>query len=91
MLTILITENVPATIRGDLTRWLLELKPGVFAGNVTPRVRDRLWNRVCDHTRTGACWLLHESDNEQRMTITVHRDPERTLRDFEGLQLLERP
>ncbi len=44
---VLILEKVPTSLRGELTRWLLELKAGVFVGKVSAMVRDRLWEHVC--------------------------------------------
>ena len=91
MFIALITEVIPTGVRGDLSRWLIEIKPGVFVGNVSARVRDRLWDRLAENARTGACWLIHEAPTEQRLSLKVHRNPTRKLRDFEGLQLLEMP
>ncbi len=91
MFVAIVTEVVPVGVRGDLSRWLIELKPGVFVGNVSSRVRDRLWDRLGENTRTGSCWLVHEAETEQRIILRTHREPARTLRDFEGLQLVELP
>ena len=91
MFVAVITEVIPTGVRGDLSRWLIEIKPGVFVGNVSARVRDRLWDRLKANTKTGACWLIHEAPTEQRLSLRVHRSPTRKLRDFEGLQLLELP
>ena len=33
-------ERVPVGLRGELSRWLLELRPGVFVGKVSALVRD---------------------------------------------------
>ena len=40
---VLILERVPVGLRGELTRWLLEAKAGVFVGKVVDRQRrDRV-------------------------------------------------
>ncbi len=91
VLIAIITEVVPAGVRGDLSRWLIEPKPGVFIGNVSSRVRDRLWDRVRENAKTGACWLAHEANTEQRFVLRTHRNPHRAPRDFEGLLLIETP
>lgn len=92
MLVVFVLERVPAPVRGDLSRWLLEPHTGVFVGNVNADVRDRLWRRICRHARDGACLLVHESpDVEQRLTLSTFGDPSRTLRDFDGLALVELP
>ena len=39
---VMILENVPTSLRGELSRWLLEPRAGVFVGHVSARVRDKL-------------------------------------------------
>jgi CRISPR-associated protein Cas2 len=92
MLVVMVLERVPAGLRGDLSRWLLEPKAGVFVGNVTADVRDRLWQRACRHAGDGACLMVHAaSDVEQRFVISAVGDRSRTLRDFDGLALVALP
>jgi CRISPR-associated protein Cas2 len=90
-MVVLILEKVPPSLRGELTRWLLELKTGVFVGRVSGMVRDRLWERVCAGTGTGGAILLHNSDSEQGFAIRMHGTPSRAVVDFEGLSLIRIP
>ncbi len=46
-MTVLVMDRVAESVRGELTRWFLELKPGVFVGTVNARVRSLLWERIC--------------------------------------------
>ena len=39
MMTLVLTA-CPAGLRGDLTKWLMEISPGVFVGRPSARVRD---------------------------------------------------
>lgn len=88
----MVLERVPAGLRGDLSRWLLEPKAGVFVGNVTADVRDRLWQRACRHSGRGACLMVHAaSDVEQRFVISATGDGSRNVRDFDGLALVALP
>ncbi|MDX3388369.1 type I-E CRISPR-associated endoribonuclease Cas2e, partial [Streptomyces niveiscabiei] len=45
-MTVIVLANCPAGLRGFLTRWLLEISPGVFLGAPSARVRDILWEEV---------------------------------------------
>ncbi len=49
----MILEKVPVSLRGELTRWLIEPHAGVFVGHVNARVRDKLWEKCCQAKRTG--------------------------------------
>ena len=37
-MTVIAMDTAPEGVRGELTRWFLELKPGVFVGKVSMRV-----------------------------------------------------
>ena len=85
---VLIVERVSPTLRGELTRWLLEIRAGVFVGRVSAMVRDRLWDEVCRRLRTGAALLVHATDTEQGFAIRQWGEREREVVDWEGLQLI---
>lgn len=87
-MTVLIVSRVTPALRGALTRWLLEVHPGVFVGTVSARVRARLWAMVQGRRRLGACTLISSAKNEQGFAIAANGDPRRALRDYDGLQLL---
>lgn len=88
---VMILETVPASVRGELTRWLLEPKAGVFVGRVSAMVRDRLWEKVCNNVGTGGAMLIHASDGEQGYAMRLHGTTKRRLADFEGLTLVQIP
>ena len=52
-MVIMLLERVSPGLRGELTRWLLELKAGVFVGRVSAMVRERLWARACEAMGEG--------------------------------------
>ena len=68
-MVVLILERVPPGLRGELTRWLLEPRAGVFVGRISAAVRDRLWEKACGQSQAGGCVLIHSSDNEQGFRI----------------------
>lgn len=90
-MTVLILERVPTSLRGELTRWLLELRAGVFVGEVSAMVRDKLWEMACERAGGGAAILLHSAAKEQGFAMRTWGLPEREVVDFEGLALLRVP
>jgi CRISPR-associated protein Cas2 len=88
---VLILENVPPGLRGELTRWLLEPKAGVFVGKVSGMVRDRLWGKACAESREGGCLMLHSANTEQGYRILSWGKTSRGIEDFEGLLLIRVP
>lgn len=57
-MVVMVLESVPASVRGELTRWLVEPYPGVFVGHVTALVRDRLWAKCCQAKRLGGVFQV---------------------------------
>lgn len=90
-MVVMILERVPASVRGELTRWLLELRAGVFVGSVSAMVRDRLWEQVCGKMGEGAGILVHSSDSEQGFAIRFWGRTTKTIESFEGLNLVRTP
>lgn len=90
-MVVAVLERVPVGLRGELTRWLLEVRAGVFIGTCSAMVRDRLWRHI---ERTleddGGAVLIHTADNEQGFVVNVIGDPTYHVEDFEGLQLVRR-
>lgn len=89
---VLVLTAVSPGLRGDVTRWLLEVAPGVFAGKVSRRIREKLWARVERGVKDGSAVLvIAAAGREQGYEIlTAGRDRWVTA-DFEGITLMRRP
>ena len=85
---VLILERVPPGLRGELTRWLLEAKAGVFVGGVSALVREKLWLRACASIGGGAGMLIYPADTEQGFAIRFWGKTSHTVADFDGLFLI---
>lgn len=90
-MVVMILERVPSSLRGELSRWLLEPRAGVFIGTVSALVRDKLWELVCQRAGDGGGMLAYNSDNEQGFALQLWGDTTRLVRDFEGLSLVTVP
>lgn len=88
-MTVLVMENVSPSLRGECTRWMLEVKTGVFIGTISAMVRERLWNMVKEKADGGNCLLAYSANNEQGYLMEVSGTPRRQVVDFDGLQLIE--
>lgn len=64
--------NCPPKLRGDLSKWLCEINTGVYVGNVSSRVRDALWERVCQNLKNGQATMVLTTAGEQRMDFRTH-------------------
>ncbi len=85
---VMILEKVPASLRGELTRWLIEPHPGVFVGHVNAMVRDRLWDKCREAKRTGGVVQAWSTNTEQRFQIRMDGATKRDVVELDGLQLI---
>jgi CRISPR-associated protein Cas2 len=90
-MVVMILERVPVSLRGELTRWLLEPRAGVFVGKMPASVRDRLWEKACGAMAGGAGMLIYNADNEQGFSIRFWGATNRSVVDYEGLTLIQVP
>jgi CRISPR-associated protein Cas2 len=85
--TVITLQKVPNALRGDLSKWMQEIAPGVYVGNFNSRVRDRLWDRVCASVGDGRATLSYSYRNEigyQFETINTQRQ----VIDCDGIPLV---
>lgn len=87
-MVVIMMEKVSVSLRGEITRWMLELRPGIFVGNISGLVREKLWEHICEKLKGGGATLLHSAANEQGYLIRNHGETNRKIRNFEGLQLI---
>lgn len=89
-MTVIILTACPPGLRGHLTQWLIEISAGVYVGNVSARVRDRLWSRVKDMAGAGRALMVFQVRGEQRLSFVAH-DHHWTPIDLDGVTLMRRP
>jgi len=78
----MILEKVPKSLRGNLTRFLVEVDTGVFVGRISATVRELLWERAVEKAEGGRVALAYRTNNEQGFALRLHGYPDRFLRDF---------
>lgn len=90
-MTVIILERATPGLRGQLTRWMIEVRAGVYLGTLSARVRDKLWALARTRIRKGAMMLLYRAYNEQGFVVETYGDTSRSVFDMEGLLLVRRP
>ena len=66
-MTVITLSDCSPKVRGDLSKWLCEISPGVYAGNINARVRTELWARVCENLKSGRATMVYSARCEQQM------------------------
>ena len=87
-MVVIVIENAPAKLRGELTKWLMEVKAGVFVGTISKTVREKLWEKVDKNEKKKGAVLLYSQENEQGFSMEMSGFPTRNVMDFDGIQLI---
>lgn len=90
MMIVLVVADCPPKLRGDLSKWFLEINTGVYVGNLNSRVRDEVWQRVCDTLKNGRATIVFHTANEQKLDFRVHNTTWEPV-NFDGIKLIRRP
>ncbi|MEE1753023.1 type I-E CRISPR-associated endoribonuclease Cas2e [Streptomyces sp. SP18CS02] len=89
--TVVVLIAAPPGLRGHLTRWFIEVSPGVFVGSPNTRIRDGLWKILADRIRDGQAVMIEPAQTEQGWTVRTAGQDRWTPTDFDGLTLMSRP
>ncbi|WP_072419479.1 type I-E CRISPR-associated endoribonuclease Cas2e [Ruminococcus sp. YE78] len=88
-MVVITLTSCPAKLRGDLTRWLFEIDTGVYVGNLSARVRDGIWQRICDNIGSGRAVMTYAAANEQKLDFRICGS-EWIPTDHDGIKLVKR-
>lgn len=89
MVVITLTD-CPPKLRGDLTKWMYEIDTGVYVGYFSARVREKLWERVCEYVKNGRATMVYNAQNEQHISFRVHNSKWKPV-EYDGITLMMRP
>lgn len=88
-MTVITLDNVSASLRGECTRYMLEIKTGVFIGKLSAMVREKLWQKITEKPGTGGAIMAYSAPTEQGFIMIMHGIPGKRVIDIEGLFLIE--
>ncbi|GAA2462829.1 type I-E CRISPR-associated endoribonuclease Cas2e [Streptomyces lavendulocolor] len=89
--TVVVLIAAPPGLRGHMTRWFIEVAPGVFVGSPNSRIRDSLWKVLSDRIRDGQAVMIEPARTEQGWAVRTAGQDRWTPTDFDGLTLMSRP
>ena len=89
-MVVYVVDNASPKLRGELSLWCLEVKPGVFVGNPNKLVRDKIWDVIAMESDYKGALMIWSTNTEQGFDISMIGLPDRSLVDFDGLKLIMR-
>lgn len=85
---VIVVENAPPRLRGRLAIWPLEVRAGVYVGNVNRRIREMIWGQVEKGIEDGNAVMVWSTNTESGfdfLTLGVNR---RIPVEMEGIKLV---
>ncbi len=83
-----ITEDVPPRLRGRLAVWLLQVRAGVYVGDVSRRIREMIWEHCCVFCDKGNIAMIWATSTEYGFDFQTMGTNRRIPVDLGGLRLV---
>jgi CRISPR-associated protein Cas2 len=87
-MVVVVTEAVPPRLRGRLAVWLLEVRAGVYVGDVSKKVREMIWHQVSELADEGNVVMAWGTNTESGFDFITYGENRRMPIDFDGLRLV---
>lgn len=85
---VIVVENVPPRLRGRLAVWMLEIRAGVYIGKISRRVREMIWDQVCEGIGEGNAVMAWTTSTESGYDFLTYGENRRIPKEMEGLKLV---
>ena len=84
-----VTEAVPPRMRGRLAVWLLEVRAGVYIGDVSRRIREMIWYQVNELAESGNVVMAWGTNTESGFDFITYGENRRIPNEIDGLRLVK--
>jgi CRISPR-associated protein Cas2 len=85
---VIVVENAPPRLRGRLAVWLLEVRAGVYVGNLSRRVREMIWDTIKEGIEEGNAVMVWTTNTESGFDFLTLGANRRIPVEMEGVKLV---
>lgn len=85
---VIVVENVPHRLRGRLAVWLIEIRAGVYVGDLSAKVREMIWSQVEDGIEEGNAIMAWSTNTESGFDFLTLGENRRLPVEIDGLKLV---
>ncbi|AMF96279.1 type I-E CRISPR-associated endoribonuclease Cas2 [Vibrio harveyi] len=86
---VIVTEAVPPRLRGRLAVWLLEIRAGVYVGDVSCKIREMIWEQINVLADDGNVVMAWGTNTESGFDFQTYGKNRREPIDLDGLRLVK--
>ncbi|PPD35170.1 MAG: type I-E CRISPR-associated endoribonuclease Cas2 [Methylomonas sp.] len=85
---VIVVENVPPRLRGRLAVWLIEIRAGVYVGDLSIKVRDMIWSQIEEGIEEGNAVMAWSTNTESGFDFVTLGKNRRLPVELDGLKLV---
>jgi len=85
---VIAVENAPPRLRGRLAVWLIEIRAGVYVGDLSRKVREMIWAQVVDGIEEGNAIMAWSTNTESGFDFLTLGENRRMPAGMNGLTLV---
>jgi len=85
---VIVVENAPPRLRGRLAVWLIEIRAGVYVGDLSVKVRDMIWSHIEDGLEEGNAVMAWSTNTESGFDFMTLGKNRRLPVELDGLKLV---
>ena len=85
---VVVTETIPPRLRGRLAIWLIEVRAGVYIGDVSKRTREMIWEQLENGIEEGNAVMAWATNTESGFDFQTLGPNRREPVEWDGLRLV---
>lgn len=85
---VIVLENAPPRLRGRLAVWLIEIRAGVYVGDLSVKVRDMIWAQIEQGLEEGNAVMAWSTNTESGFDFVTLGKNRRLPVELDGLKLV---
>lgn len=87
-MTVVVVENVEPKLRGRLSILMIEVRAGVYIGDLSKVAREIAWLNVCEGLGSGSAVISWASNNESGFEFQIIGENRRSSVEYDGICLV---
>ncbi len=85
---VIVVESAPPRLRGRLAVWLVEVRAGVYVGNLSARVREMIWKQIEEGLGSGNAAMIWKTNTESGFDFLTLGPNRRIPCEMDGIKFI---
>lgn len=89
-MTIIILHNAPPSIKGKISLFLVEIDSGTFAGTISKKIREKLWEIITGGIADGSAVMAWKAATDTGIDFLSVGQKENFSIEFDSIKLIRK-